>query len=119
LPARSISTASESHSDFTEGRQPVRAQGASGADDVGDRVGHAELDRDLHRTIEPNDRRVDPLGRQVFSNEIRVGTGDPLTGQIGGQSRPAGAAYRKVDDPNPSANRWTPGRRTPAPDHGR
>ena len=36
---------------FTEDRQPGRPQGRPGLDHVRDHIGHAELDRGLHRTV--------------------------------------------------------------------
>ena len=56
-------------------------QGASGADHVGDHVGHAQLDGDLHRSLEADDLGRDPPGGQVVGHQARVGRGDAPSGQ--------------------------------------
>ena len=65
----------------------MQAQGAPGADDVGDGVGDTELYRNLDRPVESDHGRVDSSGGEVLSHQIRIGGGDPPAGQIG--HRPA------------------------------
>ncbi len=55
---------------------------AAGAHHVGDRVGHPELHRNLHRAIETDDRRVNPTRRQVFSHQVGECGGDPLSRKV-------------------------------------
>ena len=73
-----------------EGHQIVQAQRAPGTHHVGDGVGHAELHRNLHSTVEPDDRGFNASLRQVFSHQVRVGGGDPLAGQVGRRPVPPG-----------------------------
>ncbi len=68
---------------LTEGHEIVQAQGAAGSHHVGDGVGHPELHRNLHGTVEPDDGGFNPSLCQIFPHQIRVGRGDPLAGQIG------------------------------------
>ena len=61
----------------------MQAQGASGPDDVGNRIGYSELYGDLHRSVESDHRRLDSPGRQIFSDQVRVRGRDALARQIG------------------------------------
>ena len=62
--------------------QVVLAQRAAGADDVGDGVGDAELDRDLHGAVEADDRGLDTACGQVVAHQVGVGRGDPQPREV-------------------------------------
>lgn len=68
-------------------------QGASGADDVGDGVGHTELDRDLDGTVEADDLGGETAVGEVAAYQVGVRGGDPLAARSSTvHSCPAGAA---------------------------
>ena len=77
-----------------EWHQVVQSERATRSDDVGDGVGHAELDRDLHRAVEPDDRRLNPSGGQVFSHQVGKRGGDSLSREI--FHAPLSALWRRV-----------------------
>ena len=58
------------------------AQGPSRADDVGDRVGDPELDRDLDCAVEADDLGCHPPRREVVAHQVRIRRRDALTAQI-------------------------------------
>ncbi|SIJ31163.1 Uncharacterised protein [Mycobacteroides abscessus subsp. abscessus] len=76
------------------------AQGAAGADDIGDHIGHPELDGNLDGTIQPDDLGFDTFGGQILSDQIGVRGGDSLSRDV-------------VDRPVPTCGRGVPEGRAP------
>lgn len=68
---------------LAEGGQPVLAQGPSGTDDVGDGIGHTELDGDLDRAVEPDDVGGDAAAGEVVTHQVGVRGRDALAGEVG------------------------------------
>ena len=60
----------------------VLAQRAPGGDDVGDRVGQAELHRDLHGAVELDDVGADAAAGEVGPHQPGVGGGDLLALEV-------------------------------------
>ena len=46
-------------------------------------------DGDLHRAVEPDDGRLNPVGRQILSDQVGECGGDPLAGEVGDGPVPA------------------------------
>jgi hypothetical protein len=66
----------------TDDLEVMLAERAAGADHVGDRVGQPELDGYLHRAVQLDDLRRDPLAGQVRTNQPGVRGGDLLAVQV-------------------------------------
>jgi ATP phosphoribosyltransferase len=60
----------------------MQGQRTSGSDDIGDGVGHTELNRDLDGAIEADHRGLDSPCRQIFSDQIGIRGCDALAGEI-------------------------------------
>lgn len=91
------------------------AQGAAGADDIGDHIGHPELDGNLDGTVQPDDLGFDAFGGQILSDQVGVRGGDSLSRDVVDRPvRPAGAAYRKVEPQIPARAARSPAHRSPS-----
>ena len=67
---------------LAEDGQARRLEGAAGLDDIGDDIGHAELDAGLDRAVEPGHGGLDAALLQEGLDHPGVGRGDPLAGQL-------------------------------------
>ena len=58
--------------------ESLLAQSATGGHHVGDGIGHAKPDGDLHRTVQADDLGINPPLVEVAAHQVRVAGGDAL-----------------------------------------
>ena len=92
------------HEEGGDRPQPVDAQRAAGRDEVDDRIGHAELRRDLDRAADLDHLRLDAGIGQEAGGDARERGRDPAAGQVGRRRRRAsrGTASTSEQAPKPS-----------------
>ena len=66
-----------------EGLQASGPQRRAGLDDVGDEVGHAQLDGGLHSAVEVNGLGIHTSSSQVAAHQDVIGGGHPAPGDVG------------------------------------